>query len=68
MQTTNNAILAAQRAAVFLKPPHEAEADRTAALVEAAALLRQSIERCVRAGRSDLALRALDVALEAEAR
>lgn len=58
---------AAERAAVFLKPPHETEADRAAALANAAALLRQAIEQFVRAGRDDLALRSLDIALEAEA-
>lgn len=58
---------AAAHAAVFLKPPHATEADRAAALTNAASLLRQAVEQCVRAGRDDLALRSLDIALEAEA-
>lgn len=58
---------AAKRAAAFLKPPHANEADRAAALASAAALMRQAVEQCVRAGRDDLAFRSLDIALEAEA-
>ncbi len=57
---------AAAHAAVFLKPPHATEADRAAALANAAALLRQAIEQLVRAGRDPLALAAMDIALEAE--
>lgn len=57
---------AAERVAVFLKPSHEAEADRAAALASAASLMRQAVEEFVRAGRDDLALRSLDIALEAE--
>ena len=57
---------AAAHAAVFLKPPHENEADRAAALASAASLMRQAVEQCVRAGRDDLAFRAMDVAQEAE--
>lgn len=56
----------AKRAAVFLLPPHEAEAERAAALANAAALVRQAVEQCVRSGRDDLARRALDIALQAE--
>lgn len=58
---------AAKRAAVFLNPPHASEADRAAAQANAAALMRQAVEQCVRAGRDDLAFRTLDIALEAEA-
>lgn len=68
MNNTTPAIAANKRAAAFLKPPYPTEAERAEAQRDAAASIRQALELLVRAGRDDLAFRALELAQDAEAR
>ncbi|MGA7438784.1 MAG: hypothetical protein WBW32_11740 [Luteibacter sp.] len=57
---------AERQAAVFLLPPEETICERTDALGCGAVLARQLIEHCVRGGRDDLAMRALELAQDLE--
>ncbi|WP_367394977.1 hypothetical protein [Cupriavidus sp. Agwp_2] len=66
MQTINPEVLkAAERAMVFLTPPHETEAERAAAMERAAALMLEVTVAFLRAGRDDLAFRASELAMDA---
>ena len=55
-----------KRSAKFLLPPFESVVDREAALASAIDLLNQAIEKAVRAGKDDLAMKILELAQSAE--
>ncbi|WP_423191991.1 hypothetical protein [Cupriavidus sp. H18C2] len=66
MQTPTNEILkSAKRAMLFLTAPHEAEAERAAAMERAATLMLEVTVAFLRAGRDDLAHRASELARDA---
>lgn len=58
---------AAKRARAFLAVPHTTMRERASSLESAAMLARQAVDMAVRAGRDDLAFRALELAQDMEA-
>ncbi len=65
MKTTNNAVMAsARRAAAFLLPAHDTEAERLAAMAAAERLLLEATVAFIRAGRDDMAHMAAELAMD----
>lgn len=59
---------AAKRSLIFLKAPHESMRERASALESGVVLARQVVDLAVKAGRDDIAFRALELAQDMERR